>query len=900
MSNNNCTDWLSEHLVDLLMEVISKLEGKEFITLIQNMNVNISDDSQQQYEKYQTFIDELQSYDFDLISKIIRTFNLTFLMADIAQERKNYLDRSDLFQGHIWKSSFNKIVQSLQEQNYTAEQVQDLLCKLNFKPVFTAHPTEAKRRTVLQVLDKIKKAYKEFQEAVSEARRYESEQRIKALIKILWRTEEVRSDKPSVVQEIETNLYYFRSTIFSVVPELYKNLHRALKTYYPQEKFDLPKIISFGSWVGGDRDGNPNVTPALTRKALRLQQVEVLKEYERRVNELCDLLTHNDKFCKLSDDLKQDLKNSSELAKATYAEKSELEHKTEPYRRKLGMMAYQLQQRITQCESRLAGDKTIRYVYAYESAKAFKKDLMLIHDSLRQHNDSDLANGSLRDLIRLLDVFDFYLNKLDIRQESTEHSKAIAEILHTAQIDSDYMNLSESDKTKILGSALSDKVEIDYEVDSLSETTQSILAVFNLINEMRNEIGANCFDAYVISMVCSHNHILEVALLASLCGLNSGDQEKYVPIAPLFETIDDLKNAPDILDALFSLPYYKKLLTEQNDIQEVMLGYSDSCKDGGIIASSWNLFTTQRSIIKVADKYAVECVLFHGRGGTVARGGGGNVDESIQSQPASTIRGSIKFTEQGEVLSNRYHDKDTALDELTTGLSALLQATLSEDDSYPNEYFDAIDHIAHIGESTYRSLTDNNEDLMKFFYAITPTRQIGLLNIGSRPSHRSTSDFSKKSIRAIGWVFAWGQCRLNLPGWYGLGTALNSQPIEILNSMYKEFPFFKIFVNKTQVVLAKTNMEIAKVYADLYEDTPIANELYDNIKDEYLLTCEVVKKIVDGSEHNENASRYAYLAPLNYIQVMLLNQLNDEENDESIDPLLRSINAISVGLGNTG
>ncbi len=896
-----------DFFVDLLVDVLHEQEGDEFLLLIQELRKKLGIKSSVDIDKASLMLD-LESLDADKLTKIIRALNLFFHMSNIAEERVRYLERSEQYDENCWEGSFRHTIQFLHTSGYSAERVQNLLEKIDFRPVFTAHPTEAKRRTVLQVLNKIKSSYVDYSEAYNEDKQLEIKERVKALMQILWKTEEVRADKPSVVQEIETSLYFFKTTIFSVIPELYKNLHRALKHYYPNDKFNIPRIIAFGSWVGGDRDGNPFVTPELTRKALRLQQVHILTEYVERVETLSDLLTHNDKFCELSVDLKQDLAVSTDLAKATYGERVDREHTTEPYRRKLGMVLYRLRQRIVQCEQYLEGKSDVDIAFAYQSADEFKQDLLLIHHSLRKHNDANLANGSLRDLIRLVEVFNFYLNKLDIRQESIEHSTVVAEIVKVNDLQADYLALPEKEKVALLSGLLDSNKLLGMSASQLSENAKSILDVFYLIDEMREEVGANCFDSYIISMAGSASHILEVALLANIVGLNNGDKAKTLAISPLFETIDDLENAPAILEDLFSVPLYRDLLKQQADRQEIMLGYSDSCKDGGILASTWNLYESQKAIIAVVDKYGLDCCLFHGRGGTVARGGGNTVYEAIQSQPAGTISGSIKFTEQGEVLSYRYNDKGTALHELTMGMSGLIKATVKQADKPQDEFYTCMNALVSVGEEHYRKLTDNNTDLMKFFYESTPTQQIGLLNIGSRPSHRKKLDYSKKSIRAIGWIFAWAQCRLNMPGWYGLGSALSKQPLDLLQTMYRDFPFFRTVLDKTEMVLAKSDLPIAEHYAELCTDKAIAKDIYAQILAEHTLTVKLIKDITQTALLEKQkglqlsiASRKPYLEPLNYIQVMLLKRLR-EEGDDSVwsQPMLRAINALAIGLRNTG
>jgi len=440
-----------------------------------------------------------------------------------------------------------------------------------------------------------------------------------------------------------------------------------------------------------------------------------------------------------------------------------------------------------------------------------------------------------------------------------------------------------------------------------------------LMSEMRSEISNECFGSYIISMTHEASHLLEVALLAKMSGLITADSDgnvsSQIHIAPLFETVVDLEHAEPTLDSLFTNPVYRQLLRFTNDTQEIMLGYSDSCKDGGILASSWNLYKAQQNIVSVTNKYDLNCLLFHGRGGTIGRGGG-PTHESILSQPKGTVNGGIKFTEQGEVLSFKYNFKDTARYELTVGITGLMKASDPSNENRDQEqHIKMMDTLVESGEHAFRELTDDNVRTMQYFYETTPSSEIGLLNIGSRPSHRKKADYSKKSIRAIGWVFGWSQTRQNIPGWYGLGTALqhaiDNGGLETLKDMQQNWRYFQNLLSNSQMVILKTDQKVAKHYASLCSDQSIADEAYTKMHGEHRLAIDTIRMITgvremmaDFPEIGESVRwRNAYLDPLNYIQVLLLKRLdaeNDRMQSQWLKPALNSINGIATGLRNTG
>ena len=520
----------------------------------------------------------------------------------------------------------------------------------------------------------------------------------------------------------------------------------------------------------------------------------------------------------------------------------------------------------------------------------------------------------------------FSLYHLDVRQESTEHTETVVEVLQQLQPDIDYVALSEEQRLALLSRLVAREKLPKVNKELLSDNALNVVEVFDVIREMTAEIGESVFGTYVISMTHVASHVMEVMLLARMAGLAGTDKEgqlfNNIMISPLFETIEDLRHIRTVLSDLFSNSVYSDLLKVSGNIQEVMLGYSDSCKDGGTLASQWNLYNAQNEVVALTDKYGVECRLFHGRGGTVGRGGG-PTHRAILSQPAGTVHGEIKFTEQGEVLSNKYSHEETAVYELGVGLTGLLKASsgVIKPQQQSSDLFKAsMSMLAQVGEERYRNLTEQTEGFLDYFYDITPVQEIGQLNIGSRPSHRNTGNRSRSSIRAIPWVFGWAQARHTLPAWYGIGSALkafceqNENGLEQLQQMVVEWPFFGALMSNVQMALYKAQMDIAKQYAQLSPVQEQSLGIYEKIKAEYELTIEQVLAATQLDQLMEDTPFLQYslvrrdplLDPLNHIQITMLERHRkaiegtDEVESPYLAALLRTINAIAAGMRNTG
>ncbi len=873
------------------------------------------------------YIDKLQPH---ALSQVLRAFSIYFTLVNIAEESFMHQQRRRQVRSgmRLWTGSFADTINQFMLDGISVEQLQDLMDSLAYIPVFTAHPTESKRRTIMEILRRIFITSEKLQDKnLGKDELREVREQLEAEIQILWKTDEVRVHKPQVRDEIRNGLYYFRECLFDAVPQVYRYLEKAVYRNYGNDEFGetavrIPSFLTFGSWIGGDRDGNPFVKPETTAMAVRMHNQEVLQEYIKRIEELGKILTYSNQLITPSEALNRSLTKECDLCDEAFAEKPN-RFIQEPYRRKLHLIKYRLKKNLAAAEQRIEG-AFADTAGTYRDESEFLADLRMISESLSSHHDDNIARGKLRDLIRLVETFGFYLVRLDIRQESTRHTDAVNEVCNALGLCSNYAELSEAEKLEKLADILSAPGKPELDLDALQEPTRETIEVFNTMADMRNEISPRAFGNYVISMTHCASHVMEVMLLAHLAGLSGYDGEDWychISISPLFETIEDLAHVEEVLTQLLGNATYVSLLKAAGNIQEIMLGYSDSCKDGGILASAWSLYEAQNKIIHLTDEHQVECRLFHGRGGTIGRGGG-PTHEAILSQPGNTVHGQIKFTEQGEVLSYKYSNQETAIYELTMGITGLMKASRCIIDPIPeerNDYMGIMDEITRIGEQSYRDLTDKSPAFLDYFYEATPVAEIGLMNIGSRPSHRKKQDRSKASVRAIPWVFGWAQARQTLPAWYGIGTALeqwrHSEPERLakLQRMYHEWPFFHSLLSNSQMALFKSEMDIAREYASLCLSDETAQVIYDKISGEYTRTVQQVLNIANEQGLlQENPAlalsltrRNPYLDPLNYIQITLLERYRTEELEEEqisvwLDPLLRSINAIASGMRNTG
>ena len=915
----------------LLGDVLRRLAGQDIYDAVEKLRTGyISLSKEDNPKKRQQLITFIESLDADTLLQVVRAFSTYFSLVNIAEEAFHHQERRDQVRSDkpLWNGSFDATFIEFKKQNLTAEQVQDLINQTTYIPVFTAHPTESKRRTIMLALRRIFISNEKLNDSrLNKSQKDEIAYELETLIQSLWRTDEVRANKPQVKDEIDNGLFYFRECLFDAVPEVYRNLENNLKKHFPDHEFTIPNFLKFGSWIGGDRDGNPFVKPETTEMALRMQANTVLMEYTVKLHVLFKQLTHSSLLCQTSEAFDESLKHDESMRFDVFAERAEA-YQTSPYRRKIAYMQHRLKLTLTGIKAQLKGIKHEASADVYPSEKEFLADLTLIYNSLVANGDERIANGELQNLIRLVKTFGFYLLKLDIRQESTRHSEAVADIFKQIKGAPDYDSLSEEQRLQTLADYIDNPPALDLDKDKLETQNKETVEVFETMVKMQHEVSEEAFGAYVISMTHAASHIMEVMWLASLNGLVGKDDKQdwfsKIVVSPLFETIEDLDHIEVVLKKLLENPVYTGLLSSSGNLQEVMLGYSDSCKDGGIMASSWSLYEAQQKVIRLTAEKSVECRLFHGRGGTIGRGGGPTHD-SIVAQPEGTVHGQIKFTEQGEVLSYKYSNTETAIYELTMGVTGLMLASrcLVTDYQKPqDDHIEIMQELTTQGERAYRDFTDGDVSVntfLDYFYEATPVTEIGLLNIGSRPSHRKKGNRSKSSVRAIAWVFGWAQSRQTMPAWYGIGSALEAyilndkDNINKLRDMYNNWPYFRALISNTQMALTKSDMIIAEQYAQLCVDPNTTDKIFSLMKAEHDRTVDSILNVSHSHsllEHNPTLAlslsrRDPYLDPLNHIQVTLIRRYRDEslpeeEREQWLSPLLRSINAIAAGMRNTG
>jgi phosphoenolpyruvate carboxylase len=858
----------------------------------------------------------LRDLDPVTLTQVVRAFHLYFSVLNVLEEQHRHEEHRE----GPWPGSFEETLAELAAQGVQRDELQYLLGRLRYSPVFTAHPTESRRRTVQEALRRVYDTIRErYAPGRTEAERTRTESALEHELRVLWLTDEVRSSALRVQDEIDSGLAHFPNSLAEAVPALYRSLEQALDHHYPGQGLRVPPFLAFGSWIGGDRDGNPNVTPETTALAVRMQQRAALVLYLRQVGRLERELSHALRFCRgcepLLASLARDQADFPELAR-------EFAHhrQAEPFRHKLQYVRTRLERRLQAVLAALEHGPAPPPPGAYARAEDFVADLCLIRQALRETGDRVSADGPLTDLIRLGETFGFHLASLDIREEAPAHTRAVAAILAAAG-ETDYPALDEAAKLARLVRALEEGLP-EVREGALDPDVARTARVFEVMRQMRDEAGAGALGHYVVSMTRRASEVLEVLALARRAGLvgRSGQGwHCHLSVSPLFETIHDLEACEQIMATLLHIPLYRALVAAAGGGQEVMLGYSDSAKDGGILASSWRLYDAQQRLAALSASEHVPIRFFHGRGGTVGRGGG-PAHKAILGQPPGTVSGQLRVTEQGEMLASKYGAPESALFELTIGASALLRRSHSlvrPPEAERRDWLGVMDGLARSAEAAYRRLVDETPRFFDFFYQVTPVEELAHLRIGSRPAHRRSGERGKASIRAIPWVFGWAQARFNLPGWYGVGTALARwhdrapERLAQLQRMYLQWPYFSNLMDNVQMILAKTDVDIAAEYIGLCDAEVEAPAILAMIRAEYERCLYEVRAVThtrflledDPALAQAITLRNPYLEPLNHIQVELLRRhrtLPEGEPDPWLDPLLRSINAIAAGLRNTG
>ncbi len=898
--------------------IINEQAGKEVFNLEEDIRITAR-------ELRTTFSPELETRLISLTSglrpetafQVLRAFTIYFQLVNLAEFHESVqksLEQRKHQSLPPASASVRDAIYRLREAGKSKSEICALLERVLVMPVFTAHPTEAKRRTVLGLLRRISKAWDLYVgDESTEGERTELLQRIDAELAVLWQTDEVRTVKPRVVDEVKNGLFYFDSVLIDVLPQFYYQLSAALKEFFPDEpETVLPTVLRFGSWIGGDRDGNEFVLPETSYESLALQREVILGAYLERLIHLIPRLSQSVYRASFSEGLKSAVENARKRWPELEKSIALFQQEHEPYRQMLTVMTSRLRSTL-----RTPGSDQV-----YRNAEELIFDLELIRKSLTENSGERIAQAALDPLIWQVRVFGFHLATLDVREHSSKHRAALEEILKDVDLISRPFNeMSEEERCALLSREIINPRPFIPWNRAFTPETKRVMNLFTSIRQAHADFGKAAIENYIISMSEQPSDILAVLLFAKeaeICRSNdSGNLESDLNIVPLFETIEDLKRAPSVMRTLFQTPGYRKHLESRGHLQEIMLGYSDSNKDGGYFASHWSLYTAQRDLTKLSDEFGVTLRIFHGRGGTTSRGGGGPLNRAILAQPRGSVRGAIRVTEQGEMIASNYSHPELARRNLEEFFHAtvLASAKLLPEDEKP-EWLAIMAELSARSFSYYREFVEAN-DFPKFFETATPINELGTLNIGSRPAKRGGAK-TIADLRAIPWVFSWTQNRCIFPTWYGVGKALTSvieqhpNGLRSLQDMYKEWRFFNTVISNCEMTLAKADRSIMRQYCELVNDKSVAEKFLPLLEDELDRTVLAVLKVTQQAELLDSNPtlretlfiRSHYLDPLSYIQVDLLKRFRAGESEPDREALLRaiqlSISGIASGMKNTG
>ncbi len=866
----------------------------------------------------------LKNLSGDQTVSVIRAFSYFSHLANIAEDRHHVRRRvHHERQGHLQEGSMSMTLERLAAAGIRGADIAKTLTHAYIAPVLTAHPTEVQRKSILDAERAIAEMVEQRDDLPSEREQAVNESRIRARVTQLWQTRMLRTSKLTVADEIENALSYYRSTFLRQIPRMYRDLEAALPGH------PIASFFRMGNWIGGDRDGNPNVSAETLEMALARQCETVLRFYLTEVHELGAEMSISATLAPITPAM-------NALADASPDHSG---HRTdEPYRRALiGMYA-----RLAATLQQFTGTEALRHAVApqspYASADQMLAELQVIEDSLLANHAGALIEPRLRPLKRALQVFGFHLATVDLRQSSDKHELVVAELLRTARLEADYSALDEAGKRVLLLGLLNDARPLRVHGASYSDHTVHELKIFEAAGRMLARYGREALRHYIISHTEAVSDLLEVQLLLKETGLlrgtldGEGDAAALgsLIVVPLFETIGDLRQAAPIMREYFELPGIADLLQRSGAEQDIMLGYSDSNKDGGSFTSNWELYCAEISLAELFDKlgrsHGITLRLFHGRGGTVGRGGGPSY-QAILAQPPGTVNGQIRLTEQGEVIASKYAHPEIGRRNLETLVAATLEATLLHPTkSAPASFLEAASAISAASFAAYRKLVYETPGFTDYFFSATPIREIAELNLGSRPASRKATR-EIEDLRAIPWSFSWGQCRIALPGWCGFGSAINEflnsdpalhdQRLALLQRMHKQWPFFRTLMSNLDMVIAKSDFAIAARYVELVPDKKLGKKIFGLIQAEWQRTNKALTMIT-GSDHRLASNpalarsiehRFPYLDPLNHLQVELLRRYRAYTGDPDLDDpafarvrrgIHISINGIAAGLRNTG
>jgi phosphoenolpyruvate carboxylase len=862
---------------------------------------------------------------------VIRAFTYFSHLANLAEDR-HQIRRHALHEraGDVQEGSLEVALARLREGGIGTKAVAQSLAQSFISPVLTAHPTEVQRKSILdaeRAIAQLLAARDDMKRLGTDASGHtdaptlrelaSNEAQMRARVIQLWQTRLLRYSKLSVADEIENALSYYETTFLREIPKLYANMEQMLGQPVPHT------FLRMGQWIGGDRDGNPNVSAQTLDYALRRQSEVALLHYLNEVHNLGGELSLSASLTQCSPDMQ---------ALAEHSPDQNPHRRDEPYRRALiGIYA-----RLAATLQQLTGTEATRHPVvpqsAYTQPQDFVQDLRTIEASLLTNHAGALSAQRLHPLIRAVEVFGFHLATVDLRQSSDKHEEVVAELLRVARVHPNYSALPEAEKRSLLLELLQDARSLHVQGADYSAHTQAEQAIFSKARVMRERFGKEAIRHYIISHTESVSDLLEVLLLQKEAGLLRGtldlDAVCDLIVVPLFETIEDLRNAAPIMRELYALPGVAALVQRSGGEQDIMLGYSDSNKDGGIFTSNWELYRAEIALVEVFDELGASgnptrLRMFHGRGGTVGRGGGPSY-QAILAQPPGTVRGQIRLTEQGEVIGSKYANPEIGRRNLETLVAATLEATLLQATKPASKTFLAAAHeLSAHSMAAYRALVYETPGFADYFFSATPLREITELNIGSRPASRKSTQ-AIEDLRAIPWGFSWGQCRLTLPGWFGFGSAVHAfihgadgeyaaaqakERIALLQKMQRQWPFFQTLLSNMDMVIAKSDMALAARYSELVDDARLRRKIFGAIEQEWHRTADALS-LITGYKQRLAANpslqrsihhRFPYIDPLHHLQVELVRRYRAGQSDERVQRGIHiSINGIAAGLRNTG
>ena len=880
-------------LTSLLGDVIRERTGEEGLRLVEEVR-NLAKQIRQDPSD-ETLLRKDQLFDTLTLAAaepLARAFTLYFQIVNLAEERQRQRRLMEAVDNdESYKGSLRQGVQVLRDSfgiDPASEEGRALLERTLVEPVLTAHPTEARRPTVTAHLTRINRLYSLTErQSISERVREELNQRILAELESLWLTEQTRSIRPTIGEEVERVLFYFKRSIIATVPLFYRELARTLGSS------ELPRVLRFGSWVGGDRDGNPFVTARLSIRTLEAHHRLILRHYLRKVVELRRQLSHSDRLSATSSELHDEIQD--EITYGLFLDKpTESIESHEVYRRFLRMIHLRLRHTLR------------RQTDGFSTPEEFLSLLKILDRSLRQGGVLRTAETGLKDLIVQVETFGFHLATLDFRDHSGKISTAVGSLLRRPPGEADVPSV----RAALAAPPPSGRPE-----GELGDLTDQ----FRSIRRIQDLYGNQAASRYIVSMTHRPIDIWNTILLASTAGLVRRDKGRWVSrldFVPLFETIQDLRGSCDLLETWFDDSIYRELLASRRQTQEIMLGYSDSNKDGGYLSANWELFRAQRSIVKLAERYGIQVRFFHGKGGPIDRGGGLSY-RTIMAQPYSVADGQMRITEQGEVISSKYSNPVIAQRNLEQLVSAVLQArasTLSPDPMIPDEWAQLLDALSQSSLDCYQKFVWRNRRFPRFFFQATPIDIIEHLTLGSRPAKRKTGR-GLRDLRAIPWVFSWTQSRFVLSAWYGLGTALDSYlrdgggaGLAQLRELYAKWPFFGTLIDNAQLSLAKADLFIARHYANLVKPDELGEEIFSQIRQEYELGVAGILEITEQQQLLDKAEvlresirlRNPYVDPLNFLQIRFIEEWRKNGDPDILHLLRLTVHGIASGMKSTG